>query len=233
MAVRSRPRVDPDVAAVAALIADPSRLAMLDALLAGRPLGAGELARRAGVSASTASFHLGRLVDGGLVARRRRGRDVELALAGRHVAAALEALARLAPARQPATAEGRRVAGELRALRACYDHLAGRIGVAITDGLVSCGVLRASATGLALGRDAAARLAAIGLPLDLTAPPRRPLVRACLDWSERRPHLAGALGARLAERLWGERLLSPVRGSRAVRLTRRGEEWLRGFVGAV
>jgi DNA-binding transcriptional ArsR family regulator len=231
--VRVRTRVDPDIASVAALIADPSRLAMLEALLGGRPLGAGELARRAGIGASTTSFHLARLVAGRLVVRRRRGRAVELALASRAVAAALEALARLAPARPPLTVEGRRVAAELRALRSCYDHLAGRVGVAITDGLVACGVLRATASGLTLGRDAAARLVAIGLPLDLGAAGRRPLVRACLDWSERRPHLAGALGERLAERLWSERLLSPVRGSRALRLTRRGEEWLRGFVGAV
>jgi DNA-binding transcriptional ArsR family regulator len=227
-----RARVDPDVAAVAALIADPSRLAMLDALLGGKPLAAGELARRAGVVPSTASFHIARLVEGGLVARRERGRGVELELAGPAVARALEALARLAPPRAPVTPEGRRAADELRTLRHCYDHLAGRVGVAITDALVTLGVLRLARGAFALAPDAAARLASLGLPLSLEAPPRRPLLRACLDWSERRPHLAGALGERLAERLWGERLLSPIRGSRALRLTRRGEEWFRGFAGS-
>lgn len=226
MAVRLKARLDPDVAAVAALIADPSRVAMLDALLGGVPLTASELARRAGVAASTASFHLARLLAGRLIVRRRRGRMTELALAGRRVARALEALARLAPAATVVTAGQGRAAAELRQARMCYDHLAGRVGVAIADALLARGVLVARGAAWSLADAAAPAFAALDLSLDLAAPARRPLVRICLDWSERRPHIAGALGQRLAERLLGERLLVRVPGGRTLRLTRRGEAWL-------
>jgi DNA-binding transcriptional ArsR family regulator len=232
------PMIGPDVARVAALLADPSRLAMIEALLEGPPLASRELARRAGVTAATASSHLAKLVAARFVVGEPRGRLRMYALASSDVARAFEALAAIAP-RRPAWTVGQSEAdGALRAARTCYDHLAGRLGVALTEALVARGVVRmvrapdpaAHDPGdLALAHAGQAWLAHFGVDVASLEVLRRPLARACLDWSERRPHLAGALGAAITARLLETAWVRRVRGGRAVRVTDAGR---RGFARA-
>ncbi|MEU5940480.1 winged helix-turn-helix domain-containing protein [Micromonospora sp. NPDC047548] len=208
------------LADLAALLADDTRAGICLALLDGRAWTAGELARCAGVAASTASEHLTRLVRGGLLVEERQGRHRYLRLAGPAVAQLIEDLAGHAPpAQRPARSLRAATAdAALAHARTCYDHLAGRLGVRLRDALLTCGLLD-GADGLALtsaGRD---WLADLGVePLRGS---RRPLVRDCLDWTERRPHLAGALGAALCRRF--AELGWTARGSgRSVRVTPAG-----------
>ena len=193
--------VDRDLAAVGALVGDPARAAMLGALAGGVALPAGELARRAGVHPATATGHLRRLVDGGLVRVRAQGRHRYHELASPSVAAALEALALLAP---PAAVRSLREHHQHEALaeaRTCYDHLAGRRGVELRDLLLDRGLLRAvDERDHALTAGGAERLRALGVDPDELAGGRRVLARSCIDWTQRRPHLAGALPAALTAR---------------------------------
>lgn len=182
------------LAETAAVIGDPARAAMLAALLDGRALTAGELAEAAGITPQTASAHLARLTAAGLLAVARQGRHRYHRLASPAVARLLEDLGTLAsPPRRLAT--GPRDAA-MRLARTCYDHLAGRLAVAIAEAMVARGELDLSADGGTLTEAGEALLARLGMP---SPPPRRgrPICRPCLDWSERRPHLAGALGAAL------------------------------------
>lgn len=219
---------DVDIAGIATVIGDRARAAMLSALHEGSALPGGELARRAGVAPSTASEHLARLVEAGLVGVERRGRHRFYSLAGDEVAHAWEALALLAPRARVRTLKAASVGAALAEARTCYDHLAGRLGVAVTDALLAAGALDDGDGGLRLGPDRAA-FGALGVEVDALRG-RRPLVLGCLDWSERRPHLAGALGAAIAgrclERRWVERLPS----TRAVRVTEAGRK---GFARAL
>lgn len=216
-----------DLAAVGALIGDPSRARMLDSLMAGRALAAGELARAAGIGRSTASEHLARLLDGGLVTVVAQGRHRYYRLAGPHVGAALEALSHVAPAR-PVTSL--RQAGHARALghaRTCYDHLAGRCGVALHDALLDRAWLTPAYDVTPLGAE---RLAAWGVDVEAARSRRRSFARPCLDWTERRPHLAGALAAGIGDALLDLGWFAPRSpGSRALRLTQRGSEGMAGL----
>jgi DNA-binding transcriptional ArsR family regulator len=210
---------DADVSAPASLIADPTRAAFLVALSEGQSLPANELARRAQVTASTASIQLAKLVDGGFLSVERNGRHRYYSLLDPEIAAALEALALIAPVRPASSLKQARVGSELQAARTCYDHLAGALGVALLESLQRQRLLTPRLEVTPRGAD---RFARLGIEIDELARGRRPLTRACLDWTERRHHLAGALGAALAtsflERGWIER--RP--GTRAVRLTDRG-----------
>jgi len=193
--------MDVDLPAVAALIADPSRAAMLDALLSGGRHSARELAVAAGIAPSTATEHLDRLQRGGLVVTERVGRRREVRLAGPEVGRALEALAAIAPRRAVTGLRAWHHGEALRAARSCYDHLAGQAGVALADGLVAGGVLRPGDGAFALTDGGAERLADFGLDVDAILGARRATARACVDWSERRPHIGGALGAALLDTL--------------------------------
>lgn len=208
-----------DISAPAALMGDPTRAAFLTALADGTTLPASELAQRAGVGASTASIQLAKLVDGGLLEVERTGRHRYYRLADPTVAAAIESLAVLAPHRAASSLKQARVGSELQAARTCYDHLAGALGVALLEGLQRQRLLTPKLEVTPRGTD---RFAKLGIEIQELARGRRPLTRACLDWTERRHHLAGALGAALAtsflERGWIERRA----GSRAVRLTESG-----------
>ncbi len=218
--------VDPDVTAVAALVADSSRAAILYALLEGDDLAAGDLARRAGVSASTASSHLARLEAGGLVACEARGRLRCYRLASPDVVHLLEALAQLAPPAPALTEPAEAAARALRLARTCYDHLAGWLGCSITGSLVSAGQLRRRQNRFVVTMTGRERLAELGIHLERLEDGRRPLARVCLDWSERRPHLAGALGAALTGQLLERGWFTRVRASRALRITSRGRSGL-------
>jgi DNA-binding transcriptional ArsR family regulator len=195
------PGGDADVAAVAALIADRARAAMLDALMDGRACAAGELARRAGIAPSTASGHLARLLAGGLVLCEIDGRERRYRLASAAVADGLEALSRLAPGTEVRSLRGAERAAAIRAARTCYDHLAGRLGVGLTEALVERKALVARDASYELTATGESTLAALGVDVARARAHRRSFAPACVDWSERRPHLAGALGAALAEAL--------------------------------
>ncbi|MEL6316769.1 MAG: winged helix-turn-helix domain-containing protein, partial [Pseudomonadota bacterium] len=188
----------PDIARLAALIGDPARANMLTALMSGQALTGRELAEAAGVTPQTASGHLAQLEAAGLVARRRQGRHRYAALAGPEVGAALEALMGLAAAAGHSRARPGPKDPALRAARICYDHLAGEMGVRLYDGLLAQGALAEDGGGApSLTPEGAARMRAFGVDPAPLARARRPLCRACLDWSSRRNHLAGALGAAL------------------------------------
>ncbi|WP_174535214.1 ArsR/SmtB family transcription factor [Micromonospora chalcea] len=214
------------LAGFAALLADPTRAGFCLTLLDGRAWTAGELARAAGVTASTASDHLTRLVAGGLLVEERQGRHRYVRLAGPAVAQLVEDLAARAPAPDtpPRTLRAASAATALAYARTCYDHLAGRLGVLVHDALLTRGVLDRSG-GLALTGAGVSWLAGLGVPVEPLRAARRPLVRDCLDWTERRPHLAGALGAALCGRFFD--LGWTTRGAgRAVRLTAAGRDAL-------
>jgi DNA-binding transcriptional ArsR family regulator len=216
--------MDADLAAVAALIADPSRAAMLDALNGGEAMTAGALARSAGVAPSTATEHLARLEQGGLVRSERRGRARHVRLAGPDVARALEALAAIAPLKRPAGLKAWQHGEALRAARSCYDHLAGVAGVALADALVARGVVEGADRAFALTPAGEATLAGFGVDVDAVRGARRATSRACLDWSERRPHVAGALGAALLDELLRRRWLRRRPDGRALTLTPAGAD---------
>jgi DNA-binding transcriptional ArsR family regulator len=194
-------RADADIAAAAALLAEPARATLVSAVMHDGALPASDLAARAGVTPSTASEHLARLVAGGFLASEKQGRHRYYRLAEPAVAAAVEALALVAP--QPPVRSLREATQSelLRHARTCYDHLAGRVGVAVARSLEADGTLVLRDEDYVIGSAADARLAKLGIDLGgLNG--RRPLVRACLDWSEREPHVAGALGAAIASRFF-------------------------------
>ena len=199
---------------------------MLDALFDGRAWPVHELAAVAKVAPSTASEHLQLLRDGGLVVAAHEGRNHLYRLRGPDVAAALELLGTLAPASRDSGLTAAVRNGALHEARTCYDHLAGRLGVAITDALVDRALVLGPDHDLRPTEEGERRFAAIGVDVAALHRARRPLTRACLDWSERRPHLAGALGAALLARLRDvdgvERLPAP----RAVRLLPAGRSLL-------
>lgn len=202
-------REGPDIASLAVLLGDPTRASMLTALMGGQALTAGELAAEAGITAQTASAHLGRLADAGLVAREVQGRHRYARLAGPEVAEALEGLMGLAARTgRLRTRPGPRDEA-MRQARVCYDHLAGSLSVRLHDALVGSGAVVAAPVGLAITSSGRDWLASHGVDVGALESNRRPLCRACLDWSERRHHLAGSMGAALLalvlERGWATR----------------------------
>ncbi|MFC4002149.1 ArsR/SmtB family transcription factor [Prauserella oleivorans] len=222
-----------DVAALAGLLADRTRASFCLALLDGRAWTAGELAALAGVSPSTATGHLGKLVAGGLLVERRQGRHRYVQLADPGVAELVERLAaQVEPApRAPATLRASRAAEALARGRTCYDHLAGRLGVAVTDALAHRGLLDDSG-GFALTREGIAWFTGpLGVPAERLRGSRRPLARACLDWTERRSHLAGLAGALLCEHLLERAWVKRIGSDRAVAVTPAGATALRDLLG--
>jgi DNA-binding transcriptional ArsR family regulator len=183
---------------------------MLAELMDGRALTASELAGRAEVSPPTASAHLAKLVGGGLLAVKAQGRHRYYRLAGHQVGLVLVAIGTLAPPKPPRSAFAREVFVGLRHARMCYDHLAGKLGVALVDTLLRQGTLVYTGLAFDTAPGGEARLAAFGVDVSAARRSRRAFARRCLDWTERQPHLAGALGAHLTARLielrWLERL---------------------------
>ncbi|MFF1680493.1 ArsR/SmtB family transcription factor [Streptomyces sp. NPDC058256] len=228
---RARNPAGPGLAALAGLIADETRACILLALLDGRAWTAGELARHAGVAASTTSEHLGKLVAGGLLTEERQGRHRYVRLADAGVAQLVEDLAaQVAPTatRHPRTLRESGAGSAMARARTCYDHLAGRLGITLTDALTNRGLLRQD-TGFAL-TDAGLRwFDTAGIDLDRTG--RRPLTRSCLDWTERRPHLAGTAGAALCRHALDARWCVRIGSERAVKVTPEGEQAFAGLLG--
>ncbi|HEX5994349.1 MAG TPA: winged helix-turn-helix domain-containing protein [Jiangellales bacterium] len=213
----------------ARLIGDPARAAMLDALMSGEALTSGELARAARVSAATASGHLSRLLAGGLVEVVAAGRHRYYRLASPEVGHVLEALSLVGTDRPVITSlRAARADEAMRLARTCYDHLAGRLGVAVHDALIERGGLSAGGDGYLLTPSGEALLCGLGVATGAARALRRQFARPCLDFTQRRPHLAGALGAALCARLielgWLARRAS---GQRALKITDTGRV---GFV---
>ena len=209
-------RDGPDIARIGALLGDPARTQMLTALMSGQALTAGELAREACVTPQTASSHLARLTEGGLIAPRRQGRCVYYALAGEAVAALMEQLAGLAVAAgHRRTRPGPRDAAMRRA-RVCYDHMAGELGVAMLDGLLARGAVADRGGALSLTEAGEAFVVAFGVSAETLRQRRRPVCKACLDWSERRSHLAGALGKALLDQIYARGWARRVEGGRTL-----------------
>ncbi|MBT2415610.1 winged helix-turn-helix transcriptional regulator [Streptomyces sp. ISL-12] len=220
------------LARLAGLIADETRAACLLALLDGRAWTAGELARHAGVAPSTVSEHLGKLVAGGLLTEERQGRHRYVRLADDRVAQLVEDLtAQVAPeavARRPRSLAAAGAGSAMARGRTCYDHLAGRLGIAVTDALTARGLLRQD-TGFALTDAGLAWFDATGIGLARTG--RRPLARACLDWTERRPHLAGVAGAALCRHALDAGWCVRIGSGRAVKVTAAGARALSELLG--
>jgi DNA-binding transcriptional ArsR family regulator len=257
------------IAPAAALMADKARATMLIALLDGRPLAASELARLAAVSAPTASAHLAKLLEGGMVSVIRQGRHRYYRLSGYEVATAIEALSQLAPPAPVRSLRQSRQAVALAEARTCYDHLAGRAGVLLLDALLREGLLTEASngatsngatsgatsngaipaeatsqpsltTGLAADMSTVrftvtergmARLQPFGINLDEVRSSRRRFAGACLDWTQRRPHLGGSLAAAITARLFELGWIERGPRLRNVRVTPAGRDGLAGTFG--
>jgi len=188
---------DVELASAARLIGDRSLATMLTALMDGRALTAGELASSAGIGAPAASAHLSKMLDGGLVSLAAQGRHRYYRIASPDVAQALEALAVVSEAQPVRTLRTSAAARALRPARLCYDHIAGSLGVRIHDHLTGAGAIAIGPDGMALSTLGTQWFERAGVDVDAPRT-RRPLIRPCLDWTERRSHLAGLLPARLA-----------------------------------
>jgi DNA-binding transcriptional ArsR family regulator len=217
----------PNIAAVAALLGDPARANMLTALMHGQALTATELAQEAGVALSTASGHLGKLEQAGLVGIEKQGRHRYFRLSGTDVAGVLESLMGVAARTGHLRVRTGPRDPELRRARVCYDHLAGDAAVRMYDRLQAAGMITGTAATLRVTREgerffAERCFADSGIDLDAIAGARRPLCRACLDWSERRHHLGGALGAALLDHIYARGWAKRMPQSRVVTFTKAG-----------
>ena len=212
---------------VASLVGDPARAHMLTALMDGRALTASELAQEAGITPQTASSHLSKLEAGGLIEPEKQGRHRYYRLSDPDVAGVLEGLAGLAARAGHMRVRTGPKDPALRRARICYDHLAGDLGVQMLDSMKAQKLVRQKKQDIELTAEGARFLERnLQISPDMLAHPRRPVCKACLDWSERRHHLAGTLGAammsRFTELKWAERDTKP--GSRVVNFTRNGEK---------
>ncbi|WTX17691.1 winged helix-turn-helix domain-containing protein [Streptomyces sp. NBC_00005] len=221
----------PQLARLAGLIADETRASCLLALLDGRAWTATELARHAGVAVSTVSEHLSKLVAGGLLTQERQGRHRYVRLADARIAQLVEDLAaQVNPGEvvRPRSLRESSAGAAMARGRTCYDHLAGRLGIAVTDALTLRGLLRQD-TGFALTDTGVRWFDTAGIGLRRTG--RRPLARGCLDWTERRPHLAGVAGAAFCRHALDAGWCARIGSGRAVKVTPSGERVLGELLG--
>jgi DNA-binding transcriptional ArsR family regulator len=241
---------DADIAKVGALVADPARARILMTLGDGRALPASVLSDEAGIAPSTASAHLGKLVDGGLLKVEAHGRHRYFRLAGADVGELMEVLARLSPAAPVRSLRQGTRANAVRYARTCYDHLAGVVGTGLMQAMLDRDLLsggdgifdperaredRLASPGFDLDYRLTERgvdeLGSFGIELGSLRTRRRPLIRYCVDWSEQRHHLAGGLGAALAERMLDLKWIRRARNSRAVHISDDGYRGLREVFG--
>lgn len=219
----------PDVSTLSAagsLFADPARAAMLDALIDGRALTAGELARLAGVSPQTGSSHLKMLLEAGLLGVRVQGRHRYYTLANADVAHAIEALSILVP-RPPARSLKQSLAAQrLAAARTCYNHLGGILAVNIADALVEFGRCERFEAGFGVTASGIEFFSDLGIDAVRTCGGDPPFTKTCIDWTQRRQHVSGPLGASLLHTLLDRSIIAPSRQDRAVRVTEAGRKAL-------
>ncbi len=219
------------IAEIGALVGDTARANILAALMGGQALTASELAFRAGVTAQTTSGHLAKLTEARLLSLTRQGRHRYFRLASPLVGRMLEVMAVASVQGPPRYRPPSRIDDALRQARTCYDHLAGRLGVALADALIARGHVVLSEDGGVMTRRGERFFAKWGIDLAAAASQKRCFCRPCLDWSERRPHIAGALGARLAERCFELDWVQRREDSRALTITRRGTQGFDGLLG--
>ncbi len=217
---------DVNIAPIAALLADPTRASILQELSDGRALSAGELARRAHVSSSTASAHLFKLLEAGLLTVDRQGRHRYYRIANPAIIQALETLAALAPVRPIRSLRESQLAAAVRQARMCDNHLAGTLGVQLAQALVDKRILDATSDGYTLTSQGLLWLRDFGLEASILEKTSALVVPRHFDWSEHRPHIAGALGAAFTRRLFELDWIARTRTSRAVRLTLLGQQAL-------
>jgi len=210
------------VAELGALVGDPARASMLTELMSGRALSAGELAIVAHITPQTASTHLRKLQEARLIRSERQGRHRYVAIASAEVAHMLETMYSITAARQKPLVKPPRVFGALKRARTCYDHLAGELGVALCDKLMQRKLIVLHEEAAELTKRAQAFAADFGLDIVPSTGSRRPLCKTCLDWSERRHHLAGRFGAALASKLLETGWLERAREGRALTVTPKG-----------
>jgi DNA-binding transcriptional ArsR family regulator len=225
--------MDPDAKlhTIASLIADRNRAQLLLAMLGGEPLSGSALADAAGISRSLASAHLTKLVAGGLVKAEPNGRQRLYAIGSPMVADALEALILLSPPSEVRSLRQATRSKSLRWARMCYDHLAGIVGVTVTDALLDQELIRDRKGTFTLGPAGRAGFEDFGIDIASLEPRRRPLLLPCMDWSERRHHLAGSLGAALATEMTRRRWLHSQEASRIVTVSAAGQQGLRDWLG--
>lgn len=219
---------EPDLARIAATVGDPRRIQMLALLMEGRALTAKELALGAGVEPATATAHLKRLLEDGLLESASQGRHKYFRFASEHVAQLVESLMRVAPPRKAAPAA--RDDEPIRAARYCYDHLAGSLGTGLLALMLRKGWLKAAeadTSQLELTARGGKALAQLGVDVEGARGRRRQFACRCLDWSERKDHLGGALGAALAEQFKASQWIERQKHSRVVRITPQGDEAFR------
>jgi DNA-binding transcriptional ArsR family regulator len=222
---------DANLSAVASLIADQHRSEMLLVLLGGEPLSGTALAEAAGISRALASAHLKKLVAGGLVRVQANGRQRMYTIASRLVADALEAMLLLSPPSEIRSLRQASRSKNLRWARMCYDHLAGVVGVAVTEALADGNLIAARDGTFTLADGGPDGFAALGLDVAELSTRRRPLLRECMDWTEHRHHLAGSLGAALTAELLRRDWLRGQEVSRVVTVTPAGKAGLRDWLG--
>lgn len=220
-----------DISRIASLMGDPARANMLTLLMSGQALTAGELARAAGVTAPTASGHLARLTEGGLLVVEKQGRHRYYRLSGPGVAGAIEALMRLAAQSPQARTRVGPKDPQLRRARVCYDHLAGELGVALFNRLLTARLIALEADEISVTPKGKREFGEFGIDIDALELAKRPICKTCIDWSERRPHLAGGLGAQLLARMFELKWARRLDGSRIVRFTPSGESKLSALFG--
>jgi len=217
---------DVRIAEVAALVGDPARANILAALMGGRALTASELAHVAGVSPQTTSGHLGRLNDGRLIACVKQGRHRYYRIATHRVAEMLEGIMAVVADAPPRHRPPSKLDDAMRTARTCYDHFAGKLGVGLTDALCAHGHVALSDDGGEVTDSGVAFFEKFGIDLAAARARRRVFCRPCLDWTERRPHLGGSVGAVLAQRCFDLGWLERMRDSRALTVTKTGRRGL-------
>jgi DNA-binding transcriptional ArsR family regulator len=216
----------PHIAEVAALVGDPARANMLCALLGGRALTATELAYCAGVSPQTTSGHLGKLFAARLVVLMKQGRHRYYRLAGPHVAQMLESIMNVALAGPPRFQPKTKLDDKLRHARTCYDHFAGVLGVGLAERMVARDLVVLGDEAGEVTPAGLAFLSKLGVDLSAARAKRRVFCRPCLDWTERRSHIGGAVGAALAKRCFDLKWIERIGSSRAVAITPAGRRGL-------
>lgn len=222
---------EPDIAAIAALIGDETRAAMLSVLLGGRAASASELAERAFVTAQTASEHLKKLRTAGLIRMRKSGRYHYYELAGPEVAQLLEALQLVAPLKEPISETLPKAPLSMRHARTCYDHLAGQFGIALTDGLLACGYVIEFDNHYSVSKEGERWLEHYGISLGEVQASKRKFAYPCLDWSERRFHIAGSFGLALLNMTLARQFVMRTEHSRALTVTESGYRMLENEFG--
>lgn len=216
----------PNIAEVAALIAEPTRATILLGLLDGRAMPASELARMSHITPQTASFHLSKMVEAGLLVMESHGRHRYYRIANEEVSHALEAIMAISPVKK---VRSLREADQKRALnyaRTCYDHLAGEVGVAVTEAILQLGFIEPSGRDYGITSKGAEFFTNFGINIEILLKGRRKVARKCLDWSERRYHIAGALGSALTDRFFTLGWIARIPNGRAVRITDMGKNGL-------